>query len=152
MIITNGQLRPPSPKEMAARRVPLDRIALSWTISTDDSCPTPDAYPCGCPETEGYVYSNGTATLTTGELIEFHKDYAIPYEAHVVVDEFEDFILDWSHLTQCQVCGSWYENDGDHQLDPLHASILKSRAKAREHAAKARNAEEGWDSDDNDDD
>ena len=108
MIIQENQLRPPSPKEMQARHVPLERLRISWeqtcwdwdwhtmTISAEDHYKADDT--CDCPETCGTA-DTLDAGFTTLELIEFHKEHVIPYEAYLVNDGYEgEKALDWTHL------------------------------------------------------
>lgn len=135
MIITNGQLRPPSPKELKDQRLILERIALSWTIDYDASVciPEDDPLKCDCPEVIGHVWSSGTFALTTLELIEFHKDHAIPYEARLeAVGDDNDLQLDWTHLVHCPVCQQWYEKGTDHANDTLHTAVEAGTARAPE--------------------
>lgn len=139
MIIEENMLRPPSPKEMEARRVPLERIRISW----EQTCwgwsfqETPvDHYgadgSCDCPETSGTV-DVIDADFTTLDLIEFHKQWAIPYEAFMVNDGYEgEKALDWTHLVQCKVCQQWYGKDTDHASDALHTAVEAGTARAPE--------------------
>jgi hypothetical protein len=131
VIIEENQLRPPSPKEMARRRVPLERMSIDYEIDWDRKCASPDKLgACDCPKTEGSAVSNPTYGVTTLELIEFHKDNAVPYEA-TLESEGDDgeLWLDWSHLSYCPVCQGWYRegDDQDHLLEPIHVAVVKAR-------------------------
>lgn len=132
MIIQENQLRPPSPKEMAARYVPLERLRVSWTYDCwdDTHCRHDGNHNETTPLTTGLVDSMD-AGFTTLELIEFHKDYAIPYEAFVVNDGYDgDRALDWKHLRMCEGCNQWFLPDTDHTTtDPIHLAKMREMAK-----------------------
>jgi hypothetical protein len=139
MIIEENQLRPPSPKEMQARYVPLERIRIEWqpqcwdwdwftmTVSVDDHY---RGGTCDCPETCGTTDTLDTG-FTTLELIEFHKDWAIPYEAYLVNDGYEgEKALDWTHLRKCETCNQWFLPDTDHTTtDALHLAKVREITK-----------------------
>lgn len=129
MIIEESQLRPPSPKEMEARHVPLERVRLQWLPKCweGETLANPEhSTNCECPRTYGYVSSYGTG-FTTLELIEFHKQYVIPYEALVVGDGYEgELALDWTHLSFCETCKQWFLPDTDHTTtDTLHLAKVR---------------------------
>jgi hypothetical protein len=141
MIIQENQLRPPSPKEMAARHVPLESIRLDWYYDCwdDTHCRHNGMHDEKTPVTVGYVYTT-SAGFTTLELIEFHKDHAIPYEAFVVGDGYDgELALSWTHVLKCEGCGQWYDSTTEHETTDtsLHGYIVRAREAAVE-AAKAR--------------
>lgn len=141
MIIEENQLRPPSPKEMAARYVPLERIKISWTYDCwdDTHCRHNGMHDENTPLTTGLVDSDA-AGFTTLELIEFHKDNAIPYEAFVVADGYDgEIALDWTHIVKCEGCGQWYDANEPHETTDtsLHGYLVRAREAAIE-AAKER--------------
>ena len=80
MIIEENQLRPPSPKEMSEKQVWLEKV-----VFVNDG-PTPRAYAWPVNE------------ISTLDLIEFHKQWVIPYEARLLPGYDQDLILDWTHL------------------------------------------------------
>lgn len=124
MIIQENQLRPPSLKEMQERRVPLERIRLEWpgTCYSGEEC---------CPSGRGSARSDHTLTVTTLELIEFHKDWQIPYEALLDQDGYDgEIALDWTHLTRCGTCLQWFLPGTDHTTtDALHLAKVREMAK-----------------------
>lgn len=137
MIIEESQLRPPSPKEMEAGHVSLERVRLQWLPKCWgwDPAETPvDHYKaddtCDCPETFGTA-DTLDAGFTTLELIEFHKQWAIPYEAFMVNDGYEgEKALDWTHLNRCPICQAWYLEGSDHIRDAIHQAVIKARETA----------------------
>lgn len=134
MIIEENQLRPPSPKEMEARYVPLERVRLDWLYDCWDDmhCRHNGVHDENTPKTILYATTN-SAEFSTLELIEFHKQWAIPYEAFLVNDGYEgEKALDWTHLVHCPVCQQWYEKDTDHANDTLHTAVEAGTARAPE--------------------
>jgi len=132
MIIQERQLRPPTAKELEARRIELERLTLNWEIDWDKQCITPDKTegPCDCPKTEGRVHSYGVFDLSVLELIEFCKDYQIPYEAVLMGEGFDgELVLNWTHLVLCEGCGRWYASGEEHDTAPnsLHDYIVRAR-------------------------
>lgn len=108
MIIEENQLRPPSPKEMEERQVWLEKVVFV----TDGPTPRAFAWPVN--------------EITTLELIEFHKDNAIPYEARLLPGYDQDLILDWTHLSFCEICKQWFLPDTDHTTtDALHLAKVR---------------------------
>lgn len=94
-----GTLRPPTRTEMLARYIPLEQIQLSWYPECwDDTVCRHDGNHEGVPLTRGYAMAVQT-TFSTLELIEYHKEHVIPYEAFVVNDGYDgELALDWTHL------------------------------------------------------
>jgi hypothetical protein len=140
MIIQENQLRPPSHKEMEARRVPLERLRISWTYDCwdDTHCRHNGVHDENTPLTTGLVDSFD-AGFTTLELIEFHKDWQIPYEAFVVGDGYEgELALDWTHVLKCEGCGQWYDSTTEHETTDtsLHGCIVRAREASIEAAKK----------------
>lgn len=150
MIIEENMLRPPSPKEMEARYVPLERLrfvyeSACWTDPKD----LVDHYDvrgsCSCAETVGHAdtLSNDFTTL---ELIEFHKTYGIPYEAFLVNNGYEgEKALAWTHLKFCEECKRYYDGTQEHETGPLtvHDYLIRSREIAMEDAAQQSRARRG---------
>ena len=125
MIIEENQLRPPSPREMESRRVPLERLRLSWEQTCWGWEETPHGHykaddTCDCPETCGTA-DTLDAGFSTLELIEFHKQWVIPYEAFLVNDGYAgETALDWTHLKRCPICAAWYLPESGHIRDAMH--------------------------------
>lgn len=109
MIIQENQLRPPSPIEMKERRTWLERFDMKDVVA---------------------VYAWPVNELSTLELIEFHKDNAIPYEARLLAGYDQELILDWSHLSFCETCKQWFLPDTDHTTtDVLHLAKVREMTK-----------------------
>lgn len=111
MIIEENQLRPPSPKEMADRVVFLETIVFNYDLLRSQ------AY--GWPVNEISVLS----------LIEFCKQWGIPYEAKLLPGYDQDLVLDWTHIIQCEGCGQWMDTTTEHPTEPtsLHGYIIRGR-------------------------
>lgn len=143
MIIQENQLRPPSPKEMAARHVQLERIRFYYEPECWDNTEIPLAHydgkgNCGCSSITGRVDCID-AGFTTLELIEFHKDNGIPYGAFVVADGYDgELALDWTHVILCEGCGQWYDSTTEHETTDtsLHGYLVRAREAAIEAAKK----------------
>lgn len=133
MIIQERQLRPPTDRDLKARRIQLERLQLLWVIDWDMDCVSPGKItdPCDCPTTEGSVHQYAQLEIPVLDLIEFHKDYDIPYEA-TIRSEGDDgeLWLDWTYLNRCPVCAQWYREGDDHIRDAMHVAV--SRAKTAE--------------------
>lgn len=132
MIIEENQLRPPSPKEMEARRMTLERVRISYEIDWDQVCVSPDKAtgPCDCPKTEGSAHTYALFQIPVLELIEFCKDWGIPYEARLEgVGDDNDLQLDWSHIVQCAGCKQWIDSTQEHDTTDtsLHGYIIRGR-------------------------
>lgn len=136
MIIEENQLRPPSPREMQARYVSLERIRIEWQPKCweDLRLPTPacETGDCLCPQTHGTADLND-AGFSTLELIEYHKEHAIPYEAYLVNDGYEgEKALDWTHLSFCETCKQWFlEGTAEAHVttDTLHLAKVREITK-----------------------
>lgn len=133
MIIEENQLRPPSPKEMAARHVPLEHVTIQWVPSCweSETLAMPGCIvDCQHPETCGTAEVID-AGFTTLELIEFHKQWAIPYEAFLVNDGYEgEKALDWTHLSFCEICTQWFLPETQHTAtDTLHLAKVREMMK-----------------------
>lgn len=118
MIIQENQLRPPSPVEMQERRMWLERFVM-----LDEA---PASYG------GNNVYAWPVNEVSVLELIEFHKDHVIPYEAKLLAGYDQELILDWTHLVHCPVCQQWYEKDADHVNDALHTAVEAGTARTPE--------------------
>jgi hypothetical protein len=94
-----GTLRPPTPKEMAARYVPLEQIHLDWMPACWEETFCPHETHDGLPLVVGMVRTWHTLDFSTLELIEFHKQHVIPYEARLVGYGYDgELALDWTHV------------------------------------------------------
>lgn len=97
-----GTLRPPSPREMEAMYVPLEMIHLEWMPSCwEDGAICVHTIHDGLPLVVGWARTWGTPSFSTLDLIEYHKQHVIPYEAVIVADGYEgELALDWTHLKE----------------------------------------------------
>ena len=84
-----GTLRPPSPRELVERRVPLEVIDVQWICGAS-------FHECGHA---GYATTWPRVECSTLELVEFHGRHNIPWGARLKVNDYgEGLALDWSHL------------------------------------------------------
>ena len=97
-----GTLRPPSPHEMEAMYVPLEMIHLEWYPSCWlNEAPCEHTVHDGLPMVVGYANVWSNVSFSTLELIEYHKQHVIPYEAVLVADGYDgELALDWTHLKE----------------------------------------------------
>lgn len=132
MIIQENQLRPPSPREMEARKLTLERVRISYEIDWDVVCVSPDKItgPCDCPRTEGRADAHTLMQIPVLELIEFQKEWGIPYEATLMSDGYDgELVLDWLHIVKCEGCDQWIDSTQEHDTadTSLHGYIIRGR-------------------------
>lgn len=145
-----GKMRPPTPVEMAARRVPLEITVVEWT--TADDVADQDKYLTWLDEqgllTE-YDKRRNTAYVGSGtardcpaepsipELLAYIRSSNIPYDAKIVYHECgsHQLALDWTHLELCAVCLAWREPHGED--DKLHFAMAEAARLTAEHGVPA---------------
>lgn len=129
-----GSLRPPTPKEMEDRFVPLEEIHVEWEYDCwdDTHCRYVGVHTDDTPRTFGTVHLERVEP-TVGALIEFCKDNGIPYGAVVVPDGYDgELALTWRHMTECPACKGWYAGSAaEHDGDELHRLITRRSRKAQ---------------------
>jgi hypothetical protein len=115
----SGTLRPPTAADLAAKRLPLERIEIEHRLCQ---------YRQTC-NLEQHV--DNYTVFTVSDLIALCQEYGIPYESDVVSDGSEGGLaLDWSRLAECPGCGLWVHHGRErtHEDTDAHKAIVFARA------------------------